>query len=472
MEVRDYNWLLSSLGKNSVQLSILETAVCRGNKVRSVYCTNSSGYVTRTKKEVKSTPELIAKFSETRLLGVHRNDYTRPVAYLYFSKDTQVAFKTEVEEIVYTKNLNQDLRYVIKCLSTIHEPSKVLKVCCYLENGQVTCDIFSKYFGNENPEQVQNQRIREDSFEFCGVLAKAVREFSGMKILRLEFELVIDSQFKMHLLYVNTIDLIRRKAQSPKSYGAMMKFDDLQQVKQINESSNRHTQLHLKTLETETLESKESKEQSSAPFKEPHNTEGYSNFIEILKKTFKKEKRAEEIKHKLNPSSKINSRSRSDLGKIIKVLENKHAENDQELQKFHKQFTSELSKQANHKKTHSQLPKFSPLSRRSLTKSIPKNNYDKAIYQAMKNAEKQRNLGSWHPGIPKRLSPDSRYFVFLDEFLKSESNRLASQKSVQKLDKISDFNFKIAPQSCKSSKCSSRNITTRKTKTQRTYFNY
>ena len=91
MEDKSYNWFLLELWSKKIPLKILETGICRSNKLLDWFSTDSIGFLIRKPvKETTKTKTLLTHFLNQRVPILEEYNPEKVICYLYHNKGVKI----------------------------------------------------------------------------------------------------------------------------------------------------------------------------------------------------------------------------------------------------------------------------------------------------------------------------------------------------------------------------------------------
>lgn len=285
MESRSLKWFLELLARKEGKLPILETGICKGERLLGYYYTDDSGTVRHnSNRMLKKTRHLVHQFLNTQVPMLQEYAPEKPVCYIYYKNGKKLLKAKEAFELAENQLHGLQVKSIHMVLETLKDKT-LYRVEARTENGEILVEVFKSTSRKKEPvvEGSVGDKASKIALRIFELVYKLDEEF----ITKTSFEIVIDSYGNTYLVNIEHIDTTKKSNRKLKSLKTRVKFTQENESQKPKKLLSELTKWSILNLQNKKR--KNDKSQFKIDFSNliPKNN---PNFIEVIAKTFRRQR--------------------------------------------------------------------------------------------------------------------------------------------------------------------------------------
>ena len=307
MEDKSYGWFLSELSTSKSVLRFLETGICRGSKLLNWFYSDANGVVSQKSLKENSRTKLILNwFLNHRLpmLGEYNPD--KVICYLYHRKGRRIVSAKDAVELAENQLHGLQVCSIHMALNNSVDHYKCYRMHAWNENNELQTKLTYGKFIKDKNEQVKDQVITEKATSMTLYISDLFSHRYVKFVKSIKIDMILDSSGQLHVLKVKELtlsELSLRPTSLNRAYarsGSMEIKDSSSEEVSIDEgNSSNHQQ--MKTIYEKEQKKKDLIAKVNARKINPQNSDV---FLEMIAKTFDRERKARETQEILEDRRK------------------------------------------------------------------------------------------------------------------------------------------------------------------------
>ena len=299
MEDKSYGWLLSQLCTSKSVLRFLETGICRGSKLLNWFYSDPNGIVSQKSLKDNSRTKLILNwFLNQRLpmLGEYNPD--KVICYLYHRKGRRIVSAKDTVELAENQLHGLQVRSIHMALHNPIDHHKVYRMHAWNENNEIQTILTYGKFITDKSEAVKDQVVTEKATSMTLYISDLISRNYMKFVKSIKIDFISDVTGQLHVLKVKELtfsEMVLRPISLNRGYarsGSMKIHEPSSDEVSIDEMNNsNHPQIKA------FYEKDQKRKDITTKVHARKSTQQNSNvFLEMIAKTFDRERKARETK--------------------------------------------------------------------------------------------------------------------------------------------------------------------------------
>ncbi|CAG9323299.1 unnamed protein product [Blepharisma stoltei] len=209
MEDHYYEWLLSTLHEKKASIRVLETGICRGDKLKAWYANDEAGKIIEKSAKNLNTRFMLTNFLNMRAPILYEYEPDKVIVYLYHTRGRKVLTARDIVDLSKNQLHGLQVRSIHMALLETYSRN-ILKVKVWQESGELRSEIMIGKFYKEGGRPVKDMAIIEKTEAFTIFIAEFIYQFTNELIQKLQYDLEIDGSGHVYLIRVNMMEYVKQ----------------------------------------------------------------------------------------------------------------------------------------------------------------------------------------------------------------------------------------------------------------------
>ncbi|CAG9329899.1 unnamed protein product [Blepharisma stoltei] len=209
MEDHCHEWFLSTLHEKKSTIRILETGICRGDKLKAWYTNDELGKVIENSiRNISHTRFMLVQFLNMRAPMLYEYEPDKVIVYLYHTRGRKVLTAKDIVDLSKNQLHGLQVRSIHMALLETYSRN-ILKVKVWQESGELRSEILIGKFNKEGGKPIKDMAIVEKTEAFTIFMAELIYQVTNKLIQKLQYDLEIDGSGHLHLIRLNTLEYVK-----------------------------------------------------------------------------------------------------------------------------------------------------------------------------------------------------------------------------------------------------------------------